>query len=41
MAENNNFTVINKQVEQIWNDAAYGIVEETSKRISKAEASMS
>ena len=41
MAENNNFTVINKQVEQIWNDAAYGVVEETSKRISKAEASMS
>ena len=41
MAENNNFTAINKQVEQIWNDAAYGVVEETSKRISKAEASMS
>ena len=31
MAENNNFTVINKQVEQIWNDAAYGIVKKLLK----------
>lgn len=41
MAENNNFTVINKQAEQIWSDAAYGVVEETSKTISKAKAFMS
>ena len=41
MAENNNFTTINKQVNKIWDDAAYGVVEEVSSVISKAEASMS
>jgi hypothetical protein len=41
MAENNNFTTINKQVNKIWDDAAYGVVKEVSSSISKAEASMS
>ena len=41
MAKNNNFTVINKQAQELWNDASYGVVKETSRRISEAEKAMS
>jgi len=41
MAKQDNFTVINKQFKQIWNDATYGVVEEASSVISKAKAAMS
>jgi len=41
MAKNNNFTILNKQAQELWNDASYGVVEETSRRISEAEKAMS
>ena len=41
MAKNNNFTILNKQAQELWNDASYGVVKETSRRISEAEEAMS
>ena len=41
MNKQNNFKSISKDANQIWNDATYGIVEETSATIKKAKASMS
>ena len=41
MAKDKNFELISKEVNKIWNDAAYGLVEETSASIKQAKANMS
>ena len=41
MAKDKNFQSVSKEANQIWNDATYGLVEETSATIKKAKANMS
>jgi len=41
MAKDKNFQSVSKEANQIWNDATYGLVEETSASIRQAKANMS